>query len=90
MHGPGKTKAVLRAVLTRWTAHYMAFNRLLELRPTLLAVIVNDNARSDGQRKIVIGDRKAKEKATAMIKIIENGQFWHAILRYVQFIFACL
>ena len=32
--------AVIRAVLTRWMAHYMAYRRLLELQPQLNLLIV--------------------------------------------------
>jgi hypothetical protein len=38
--------AVIRVVLTRWTAHYMAYWRLLELQPTLESVIANDAMQS--------------------------------------------
>jgi hypothetical protein len=31
----GKTLAVLRAVLTHWLSHYLAYCHLLELRPAL-------------------------------------------------------
>lgn len=72
--------AVLRAVITRWTAHFVAFRRLLALKKDLLAVIYNDNTKAPNDKLIVIGDAKAKAKATKMINIIKNDTFWYAIL----------
>jgi hypothetical protein len=59
----GHAKAVIRAVITRWTAHYLAYRRLLELKPTLMSVVFADEARRDDQKQIVTGDTKAKAKA---------------------------
>ncbi|KAF5385054.1 hypothetical protein D9615_001008 [Tricholomella constricta] len=80
----GRTLAIIRAVLTRWTAHYLAFNRLLELRDTLLSVIYADEARPEAHRMVIIGDRKTKIKSRAMIAIVKNPLFWHAILRMTR------
>ncbi|GLB43960.1 putative protein of unknown function (DUF 659) [Lyophyllum shimeji] len=82
--GPARTKAIIRAALTRWTAHYMAFHRLVELHQTLISVIYADEALPEPDRKIVIGDAKAKAKARSMIAIIKNPTFWHSILRMTR------
>ena len=56
--------AVIRAVLTRWTAHYMAYRRLLKLHPALESVIANDAMQSrDKDKTVVMGDAKAKCKS---------------------------
>ncbi|KAG6913948.1 hypothetical protein DXG01_003329 [Tephrocybe rancida] len=68
-------------VLTQWTAHYLAFNQLLDLQETLVAVVYGDEVCSPADRKIVIGDKKAKAKSREMIAVIKNPLFWHAILR---------
>lgn len=62
----------------------MAFHRLIELQATLAAVIAVDEARDDADRKVIIGDRKAKEKSIAMISIIKSAVFWQSLLRYVN------
>jgi hypothetical protein len=76
-----KTKSVLRAVLTRWTSHYLAFQRLIELRDGLMAIVYEDRARSADQKRIVIGDKKTREKSEAMINVIVDSAFWIALVR---------
>ncbi|KAE9395217.1 hypothetical protein BT96DRAFT_1044832 [Gymnopus androsaceus JB14] len=70
---------VIRAVLTRWTSHYLAFRRLLEMQATLEFTITRDQMLSESQ--IITGDKKSKEKAAAMIKLIEKHDFWLALVR---------
>ena len=76
-------KAVIRAALTRWTAHYMAYHRLLELRPKMLSIVYDDESLPANQKLITIGDAKAKAKARHMISVIQDALFWHAITRCV-------
>ncbi|KAG2033154.1 hypothetical protein BDR03DRAFT_1014523 [Suillus americanus] len=40
----GKTLAIIRAVLTRWLSHYLAYRRLLDVRPTLELLITKHKA----------------------------------------------
>jgi hypothetical protein len=76
--------AVIRAVLTRWTSHYMAYRRLLDLRLALDAVVANDALQSrDEDKTVVTGDAKAKRKALQMVKIIKDPLFWHSLARLV-------
>jgi hypothetical protein len=83
--------AVIRAVLTRWTAHYMAYRRLLELRPALESVIANDAMQSrDEDKTVVTGDAKAKRKSRRMVKIMKDPLFWHSLTRLVpRNVFSC-
>lgn len=76
--------AVIRAVLTRWTAHYQAYRRLLDLKSTLNRIVLDEEDRPANQKKIVTGDAKAKKKSLAMISIIRDEEFWEAILRYAN------
>lgn len=76
-----KKCAVLRAVLTRWTAHYVAYRRLLELRQALLGIVIADEIRSPDKKKITTGDAKAKAKACKMSVRIKDPLFWYAIAR---------
>ena len=75
MKATGTAKAVIRAVLTRWTVHYMAYRRLLELQPFLRSTL------PDQSKQIITGDKDARTKAAAMVEIIKDGSFWHAIAR---------
>ncbi|KAJ6572632.1 hypothetical protein B0H10DRAFT_1670231, partial [Mycena sp. CBHHK59/15] len=76
--------SVIRAVLTRWTAHYLAYRRLLELRPALESIIAADALRSKSD--LIKGDPKAKAKARTMIQVIRNSSFWYALVRMKVFL----
>lgn len=73
--------SVIRAVITRWTAHYLAYHRLLTLRPALMIVVTNDAARVDSRlgSKIITGNAAAKAKAGRMVEVIKNQQFWTSL-----------
>jgi hypothetical protein len=74
-------KAVIRAVLTRWTAHYQAYARLLDLCSVLMMVVDADERLLEKDRRVVAGDAKSKKKATGMVELIRNDTFWRALLR---------
>lgn len=74
--------SVLRAVLTRWTSHYLAYCRLADLHLALQTVVTNDERLPAPQQCVIIGDARAKEKARRMVKTILDGRFWTAISRY--------
>lgn len=71
--------SVLRAVLTRWTAHYVAYRRLLQLYPSLKGLVLSDLTKHDSEKVLVSGDSAAKRKAREMVGVIENPLFWHNI-----------
>ena len=74
---------VLRAVITRWTAHYLSIHHLLEICPDLTILTIEDKARhqSEDKSQLITGKAEAKAKAEAMIKLIQSPLFWHAITR---------
>jgi hypothetical protein len=81
----GKTAlTVIRAVLTRWTAHYLAFKRLLELQHPLRALVNNDAMAPPDQLILnpLSGTVANRRKAHEMIAIIEDSGFWHSLARY--------
>lgn len=73
--------SIIRAVLTRWTAHYLAYCRLLAVMKTLQSLALQDSMRPSSDKLLVTGDKKAKEKALAMVRIINDPDFWCAIER---------
>ena len=74
--------SVLRAVLTRWTAHYMAFCCLLKLHTALVGVIAADEMQVEPAKKTFItGDAKAHAKAKEMVRIVKDPVFWHTLAR---------
>jgi hypothetical protein len=76
--------SVIRAVLTWWTAHYVAYQRLLELHPILESVIANDAMQArDEDRTVITGDAKAKCTSHQMVTIVKDPLFWHALTQFV-------
>lgn len=75
--------AVLRAVLTRWTAHYNAYRRLLDLYVPLKLLTDHDakypGPQNERQRIMITGNKKAQEKAAEMVKLIRDPIFWHKL-----------
>ncbi|CDO68878.1 hypothetical protein BN946_scf185000.g21 [Trametes cinnabarina] len=74
--------AVIRPVATRWTSHYLAFKRLLELKPALAVILAEDQA-AGGDSTFMAGIKTAaaKAKARQMLALIEDGHFWHSLNR---------
>lgn len=83
------TLSVIRAVLTRWTAHYLAYCRLLELEPSLRLLAQKDAMKDEHDSQLITGDARAKAKAREMVGLIldRDNTFWSAIRRCVYAIF---
>ena len=78
--------SVIRAVLTRWTAHYLAFRRLLELRLPLRTLVTQDAMAPPALRILnTSGSSAANKKTLEMVAIIEDGAFWQSLVRYETF-----
>jgi hypothetical protein len=77
----GTALTVIRAVLTRWTAHYQAYKCLLKLQGALQMFVSVENARPDSKKLIATGERKAKDHANKMMEVITDSVFWRAIAR---------
>ncbi|KAG1730368.1 uncharacterized protein EDB91DRAFT_1059506 [Suillus paluster] len=73
----GKMLAVLRAVLTCWMSHYLAYRRLLELCPAIKLLVTKHEA-----HLISGGDACSRRKTQTAIATIKNATFWHALARY--------
>ncbi|KAH9846789.1 hypothetical protein C2E23DRAFT_710903, partial [Lenzites betulinus] len=72
----GTAKTIIRGVATRWTSHYLAYRRLLELQGAL-HILAND------PRIYLSGNEESHAKTRSMVPIIQNGLFWHSLTRYV-------
>ena len=70
-----KVLSVIRAVITRWTAYYMAYHQLLELMLVLQMLVKTHRER------VLAGNTATHRKAKEMIKVIENPVFWHSLQR---------
>ncbi|EKM48772.1 uncharacterized protein PHACADRAFT_202419 [Phanerochaete carnosa HHB-10118-sp] len=81
--GVSSPLTVIRAVLTRWTSHYLAYWRLLDLKNWITQVIPQDRGRVEARQEsqLVTGDREAKEKAKETLAIIDKAIFWHRLAR---------
>lgn len=78
--------AVIRAVLTRWTAHYLAYRRLLEIRLSLQILVENDEKLELRNQQLLIGDASTRGRSRKNISLIKNSAFWHALARYIKII----
>jgi hypothetical protein len=68
-------------MITHWTAHYLAYDRLIIVHPALMVVAANGIARvkSKLDSKIITGNTAAKAKAVRMINTIQNEKFWDSL-----------
>ncbi|KAI0688276.1 hypothetical protein BC835DRAFT_1284976 [Cytidiella melzeri] len=73
--------SVIRPILTRWTSHYIAFRRLLQLHTSIQTLIEQDEGSDESE--IITGTTAAKSKAIEMIAHLKDDSFWIAIKRYV-------
>jgi len=84
-----KVFTVLRAVLTRWTSHYLAFRRLLDLKASLIKIAGDEDFRSPADKLFVQGKKESKENARKMLKRI-NGpnstKFWADLVSLVRYL----
>ncbi|KDQ55684.1 hypothetical protein JAAARDRAFT_208479 [Jaapia argillacea MUCL 33604] len=69
-----KTYAVLRAVITCWTAHYLAYRRLLRIKSSI-ELLAEDSRLYDS------GDADSRAKTQRMLPIIKDPLFWHYLAR---------
>lgn len=81
--------SVIRAALTRWISHFLAYRRLLDLKPYLDKLVRDDELRTVSDPKasqLVTGDQAAKQKSQHAISTIKDPTFWHLLVRLVIFI----
>jgi len=73
--------SVIRAVITRWTAHYLAYDRLIILYPALTMVVGDDISRIRAKlsSKVITGNAAAKAKAERMVNTITSEEFWKSL-----------
>ena len=80
--------AIIRAVLTRWTAHYRAFQWLLFVCWTLEQMVRDDRKLDERRSNIITGNKDAKTKAQAMCSLIlDTPVFWFNLARCECFTF---
>lgn len=67
-------------VLTRWTTHLLAMQRLLALRPFIEAMVASS-------RKLLVDSagktKEARQKAETVLSYVGDKDFWAGIERYV-------
>jgi len=68
-----KILALIRAVITRWTSHYLSVNRLLTLEQPLRSCVLKHR-----RELLVAAGKKAKQTETAkrIMRIVEDIDFW--------------
>ena len=85
---PGKVLAFLVANMTRWTTHFIAFDRLFELRDSMQWAVISRRqdiisaqvgAEKNRQRK-----QKLLDDADAHCELIDDGNFWRRLKSVVD------
>ena len=84
---PSAILTLIRVVITRWTAHFLAFKWLLDLKWVLDHLIQNDELLPPKDQCLTASDSKACKKAKKMIALIKNSEFWHSIANMYIFSF---
>ena len=78
-----KILAIVRAVLTRWTAHYCTFQQLLVVRWALEQLVRDDRRLDERESNIITGNKDAKLKACTMcVLILDTPIFWFNLARW--------
>ena len=78
-----KKLAIVCTVLTRWTAHYCAFQRLLVVRWALEQLVRDDRRLGERESNITMGNKDAKLKACTMcVLILDTPNFWLNLARW--------
>ena len=70
---------IIRAVLTRWMSHFLAYRHLLQLHYTIMSMIQQDEALPRDQSKLITGNSAAKAKAAEIISYLKDDMFWRAL-----------
>jgi hypothetical protein len=78
---------VINAGMTRWTSHYLSYQRLAELEDTLKSIMLADKAKPVPKQIIFTADAKTRRKALAEYEVIKDDMFWRGIHRCV--IYSC-
>lgn len=74
----GTVLALIVAVITRWTAHYCAAARLLEVMKALLICVArHDSALVESAGPV---NSEAQKSAREVIAIIKNPGFWERLI----------
>lgn len=64
--------SVVHAVLTQWTLHYLAYQRLLKLKTQLTLLVAQDKNQHPHERIVVTWDTKAKAMSRKMVRLITD------------------
>jgi hypothetical protein len=85
---PGKVLAFLVANMTRWTTHFIAFDRLFELKDSMRRAVIS--RRQDivsaqvGAEKNRHKKQKLENDANAHCELIDDGSFWRRLKSVVD------
>lgn len=71
-----KPLTLIRAVQTRWTSHFVASKRLLQLAISLQTLVITQR---DEILETVGQDRKVQDQAKAVLATIRDSSFWHEL-----------
>lgn len=81
--GTATPLVLILPVITRWTSHYLAMDRLVTLEVPFRRLILDQSTKD----KLILSagkQREAKDKARKILRIIDTATFWTKIKRYVK------
>ncbi|KAF8964926.1 ribonuclease H-like domain-containing protein [Flammula alnicola] len=85
---PGKVLAYLAANMTRWTTHFVAFDRLDNVKDPLRRTVISRKqdliSAQVGAEKNRQKKQKLEDEAVAHCEIIDDGGFWHRLKSVVD------
>jgi hypothetical protein len=72
--------ALILAIITRWTSHYLSMTRLLEVNKALRSCVIKN-----GETLLKCGGPKAEaqSKAKEILNTVNDHNFWHNVTRLV-------
>jgi hypothetical protein len=72
--------SLIFAVLTRWTSHFLACCRLLDLKTDFKVLVLT---RRDDLLKMAGRGENAQEEAAEVVHALEDDEFWARLATYV-------
>jgi hypothetical protein len=87
INGATQPLALILAVITRWTTHYLSMQRLLQVSKPLRNLVIND---TEALLDYAGRDEKARERTEKIIAIINDARFWENLTRSVFLLFSNL
>lgn len=79
----GKALCLILPVITRWTSHYLAVQRLIDVEHAFRQLFLDDR---ESELVLCAGEKEeAKEKARNIMEKLKEPEFFSGLRRYVSY-----